>query len=141
MTEPGRLGFVASILPELDASSMEEAVREMVSSLVMKRALTEHTGHCVLDAITEHEQLTTIELGCGIAIAYARYPGIDCALGAFARSEAGLEANSQPVNLVFLLVSPTSRPAEHLRALQEIATYLKAFDGTPSAEEKPEGHA
>lgn len=141
ITESGRLAFVDSILPELQANSMEEALCEMVSSLVMKRALTEQSGTCVLEALAGREQLTSTEPGCGIAIAYARYSGIDHVRGAFARSEAGLETNSQTgrsVNLVFLVVSPASRPADHLCALQAIARYLKAFDRSPPSAEKSE---
>lgn len=131
MTESGRLTFVASILPELQARSMDEALREIVGSLVVKRVLTERTGHSVLDSLSDHEPVISIELGCGIAIAYARDAGIDDVLGAFARSEVGLDSgnwNGNSVNLVFLVVSPASRPAEHLRALQAIAGYLKVFD-------------
>ena len=145
MTESGKLTFVASILPELRVTSKEAALREIVGSLVAKQALTEHTGQSVLDAISNREQLTSTELGCGIAIAYARYAGIDYVLGAFARSEAGLDFGSrtgQPVNLVFLVVSPASQPAEHLHALQAIAKYLKAFDGNlDSVESQNDSHA
>lgn len=93
--------------------------------------LTGHTREAVLAALNEREKLGSTGLGAGIAVPHGRVEGLDRVHGAFARlaSPVDFEAvDGQPVDLVFMLLSPPDAGVEHLKALAAASRALRDRD-------------
>jgi mannitol/fructose-specific phosphotransferase system IIA component (Ntr-type) len=70
----------------------------------------------------EHEISTNV--GFGVAIPHARCPNLDCPLVVFARSRDGVifdGQSSDPVHLLFLLITPAEQPDIQVLLLSQIA--------------------
>jgi len=81
----------------------------------------------VVNQIIERETEMSTGIGYGIAIPHARVPGIDRLYMASARSPDGLEWNSLddlPVNLIFMMISPTNTSTEHTHALLTLSQIM-----------------
>jgi PTS system fructose-specific IIA component/PTS system nitrogen regulatory IIA component len=82
----------------------------------------------ILAAILEREDLGSTGIGHGVAVPHAKCAGISHALGAVAEFPAGVDFESldrKPVRVVYLIISPKNRPAEHLRVLESIAQHIR----------------
>jgi nitrogen PTS system EIIA component len=78
----------------------------------------------ILGSLNEREQLGSTGFGQGVAIPHARIDGLDRIYGLFARLGEPVDykaIDGRPVDLVFLLLSPTDAGAEHLKALASIS--------------------
>jgi PTS system nitrogen regulatory IIA component len=78
----------------------------------------------ILASLNEREQLGSTGFGQGVAIPHSRIDGLDRIYGLFARLGEPVEykaIDARPVDLVFLLLSPTDAGAEHLKALASIS--------------------
>lgn len=78
----------------------------------------------ILASLNEREQLGSTGFGQGVAIPHARIEGLDRIYGLFARLGEPVDykaIDGRPVDLVFLLLSPTDAGAEHLKALASIS--------------------
>ena len=85
----------------------------------------------VFDALLERESLGSTGFGKGIAFPHARIPGVKKVKAFFARLETPIDFESiddQPVDLVFLLISPEDSGADHLSALATISATMKQED-------------
>jgi PTS system fructose-specific IIA component/PTS system nitrogen regulatory IIA component len=84
----------------------------------------------ILAAILEREELGSTGIGRGVAVPHAKCDGISRLFGAVAEFPAGVDFESldrRPVRVVYLIVSPKNRPAEHLRILESIAQHLRRW--------------
>ena len=82
----------------------------------------------IVAALNERERLGSTGFGNGIAIPHGKLPGLDRVFGYFARLNAPIEFQSVdnlPVDLVFLLLSPTDAGADHLKALAGVSRALR----------------
>jgi PTS system nitrogen regulatory IIA component len=78
----------------------------------------------VLASLNEREQLGSTGFGHGVAIPHARIDGLERIYGLFARLGEPVDykaIDEKPVDLVFLLLSPTDAGADHLKALASIS--------------------
>jgi PTS system nitrogen regulatory IIA component len=78
--------------------------------------------------ILKREELGSTGVGDGVAIPHARISGLNRPFGLLARLHKPVDFNSidgQPVDLVFLLLLPTSAPGDHLNALAAVARRLR----------------
>ncbi len=78
----------------------------------------------VLSSITEREQLGSTGFGQGVAIPHGKIDGLKRIYCLFVRLAEPLDykaIDGRPVDLVFLLLSPTDAGAEHLKALAAIS--------------------
>jgi PTS system nitrogen regulatory IIA component len=92
------------------------------------------------DKITAHilkrEELGSTGLGGGVAIPHARIADVKKPFGILARLKSAIEFNaidSQPVDLVFLLLLPTAPAGDQLNALALAARRLRDPDTTRKA--------
>ena len=79
-------------------------------------------------AIAAREDLGSTGVGAGIAIPHARLDGLARMIGLFARLERPVDWRSvdgKPVDLVFLLLSPSGSDSEHLSALALVTRRLR----------------
>ena len=120
-----------AIIPDLKASSKEEAIREMVGGL--RRAGKVHADHDpqIVAAILKREELGSTGIGRGVAVPHTKHASVDSLICTVAISRSGLDFASldgEDVYILFLLVSPPDRPGDHLRGLETITRHLKSDD-------------
>ena len=78
----------------------------------------------LLATVTEREQLGSTGFGQGVAIPHGKIDGLARIYGLFARLSEPIDykaIDGKPVDLVFLLLSPTDSGADHLKALAAIS--------------------
>ena len=86
--------------------------------------------------ILKREELGSTGLGGGVAIPHARIADVKKPFGILARLKSAIEfdaIDSQPVDLVFLLLLPTATASEQLNALALVARRLRDADTTRNA--------
>lgn len=79
--------------------------------------------------LLEREKLGTTALGEGVAVPHCKIEGLDAVVVAVGTFRKGIDfeaADGQPVQLLFLVISPESEPAAHLRSLAAISKWVKA---------------
>jgi nitrogen PTS system EIIA component len=117
-----------AILVDLQATTKEAAIREIVRSLVEAGRLAEADLDGVARAILNREELGSTGIGQGVAVPHTRHPKVDRLVGTVALSRRGVDfaaLDGEPVDILFLLVSPPNQPGDHLRALENISRHLK----------------
>lgn len=117
-----------AIVVDLQAVGKEEAIREIVRSLHTAGKLAESEIDSVSRAILSREELGSTGIGQGVAVPHTRHPTVDRLIGTVALSPRGVDfaaLDGEPVDILFLLVSPPNQPGDHLRALENISRHLK----------------
>ena len=117
-----------AILVDLQATSKEAAIREIVGSLATAGRLDPADTDGVARAILNREELGSTGIGQGVAVPHTRHPKADRLIGTVAISRRGVDfaaLDGEPVDIFFLLVSPPNQPGDHLRALENISRHLK----------------
>ena len=82
----------------------------------------------VVERLTERERLGSTGFGSGIAIPHGKIDQLDHVVGVFARLAQPVDFASiddEPVDLVFMLLSPTDAGAAHLKALAQVSRLLR----------------
>ena len=82
----------------------------------------------IFETLVERERLGTTGVGSGIAIPHGRMAEAKTISGIFARLENGIDyeaVDSQPVDLVFMLLAPENAGADHLKALAKVSRLLR----------------
>lgn len=117
-----------AILPRVHASSKRQALQSICDALAEAAGLD---GRSVFDAVQLRERLSGTGMGEGVAIPHARSAGITHPIGAFARFDPPVDFDAldgRPCDLVFLLLAPADRGADHLKALAKVARFLRKPD-------------
>jgi nitrogen PTS system EIIA component len=117
-----------AILVDLQATGKEDSIREIVRSLHNAGKLAESELDSVARAILSREELGSTGIGQGVAVPHTRHPTVDHLIGTVAISRRGVDfaaLDGEPVDILFLLVSPPNQPGDHLRALENISRHLK----------------
>ena len=117
-----------AILVDLQATVKEDVIREIVGSLSAAGKLAEADRDGVTRAILSREELGSTGIGQGVAVPHTRHPKADRLIGTVALSRHGVEfaaLDGDPVDILFLLISPPNQPGDHLRALENISRHLK----------------
>jgi len=117
-----------AVIPNLQAVDKEDVIRKMVSSLKDCGAVSEEHEEGIVDALMKRERLGTTGIGRGVAVPHTKHSSVNklvCALGLVPDGVDFQALDGEPVYIVFLLVSPSDRPGEHLRGLEYISRHLK----------------
>ena len=117
-----------AVAVDLQATTKEEAIREIVAGLRDAGRLGEGDLDGVIRAILNREELGSTGIGQGVAVPHTRHPSVDRLIGTVALSRRGVDFSAldgDPVDILFLLVSPPNQPGDHLRALENISRHLK----------------
>lgn len=115
-----------AILPALKVQSKKQLLQELAARAHMVARLPERR---IFDTLMEREKLGTTGVGAGIAIPHGRLAEAKTITGIFARLEPPIEyeaVDSQPVNLVFMLLAPENAGADHLKALARVSRLLRS---------------
>ena len=117
-----------SISSDLVATTKEEAIREIVDLLTKNGHLKADQSESIFAAIMKREELGSTGIGNGVAVPHTKHPSVDQMVGTVAVSKSGIDfaaIDREPVDILFLLVSPPDRPGDHLRALESISRHLR----------------
>ncbi len=118
------------VTPEAVASGVTAGSKKKLFALLADLSASSYG----LDAVTvaaqlaARERLGTTGFGGGIAIPHARIEGLETVRGAMIRLDRPIDfgaVDDSPVDLVFMLLSPVTAGAEHLKALARVSRRLR----------------
>jgi PTS system nitrogen regulatory IIA component len=117
-----------AIIPALRVNSKKQLLQELAAKAAELSGQSERT---ILETLQQRERLGSTGVGDGVAIPHGKLPKLAKLFGVFARLERGVDfeaLDSQPVDLVFLLLAPETAGADHLKALARVARLLREPD-------------
>ena len=119
--------FVApnAVIPALKVTSKKQAIQELAARAA---ELTEQSEKEILEILLQREKLGSTGVGSGVAIPHGKLPKLGRLFGLFARLQRPIDfeaLDSQPVDLIFLLLAPEAAGADHLKALARVARQLR----------------
>jgi CPA2 family monovalent cation:H+ antiporter-2 len=109
---------------QLVAQSGTEAIRELVHLVPARSLPPGHNHGQVLQLALQREAEFSTDLGNGVAVPHARCPQLPSPAIVLGRSSDGLMFGAQatePVHLVFLLLTPAEKPEMQLALLGQVA--------------------
>lgn len=127
-TQPMRLSeFLRSdfVLSRLEASDVEGVVRE-VSACAEAAGVA--PGSVVFEKLLERERAHSTVMGAGLAIPHATVPGLDRPVIGVALARDPIQfgpSGSDPVRVLFVLLSPPGREREHVKLLARICRLIR----------------
>lgn len=114
-----------AIIPRLAATSRRQALQVLADALAKASGID---ARAAFEAVLMRERLSGTGMGEGVAIPHANAPGLERPIGAFARLEPAQDFNAmdgRPADLVFMLLTPINRGADHLKALARVSRFLR----------------
>lgn len=114
-----------AVLPRLIATSRRQALQVLADALAKSSGVD---ARAAFDAVLMRERLSGTGMGEGVAIPHAPVAGVVRPIGAFARLDPAQDfeaMDGRPADLVFMLISPPDRSADHLKALARISRLLR----------------
>jgi PTS system nitrogen regulatory IIA component len=128
MNDLSDLVLADAILPRLVTTSRRQALSLMAEALVKAGG---GDARAVFEAALMRERLSGTGMGEGVASPHAQMQGVERPLGAFARLDPPHDfgaMDGRPADLVFLLITPADRGADHLKALARVSRFLRRAD-------------
>lgn len=116
----------STIYLDLKGLTKQEIIDELITILDRAGFLLDKTA--VREAVIERESKLSTGLGAGVAVPHGKTSGVNRLVGAFGIKREGIHfdaADGQPVKLFFMLVSPPSVSGPHVKALAQIAKFLR----------------
>jgi nitrogen PTS system EIIA component len=117
-----------AIIPELQASDRNSAIRELVTSLAAGGAIPNDAVEEIIAALIKREQNGSTGFGKGVAVPHVKHAKIKKMAGTIGRSGDGIDfaaLDHQPVYSIVLLLSPENQPQQHLQAMNIIFSNLQ----------------
>lgn len=117
------------VLPELTASTKQEALAELLAPVVKKNPSLD--AEEVFNVLMEREALGTTGIGNGIAIPHGKLSSLDKIVVVAGRSFDGLDFDAldqKPCKIFFMVLAPENVAGTHLRILAQISRLLKDED-------------
>lgn len=112
-----------AIVARLTSAERDAAITELIDTLIGCGAAPEHLRQELVSRVLEREVRGSTGFGRGIAVPHVKHKNVTRMAAAVGLSQPGIDFNSvdkQPVYSVFLLVSPSDQPEEHLHAMEVI---------------------
>jgi nitrogen PTS system EIIA component len=117
-----------AILPSLKAKDKKSAIGELVQAARKANESEKFVVNDIVEAIFAREKIGTTGVGGGVGIPHAKIEGVKGVIGAFGRSESGMDfsaVDGQQVHILFLILAPPSKGEGYQQALQKIIGALK----------------
>jgi nitrogen PTS system EIIA component len=117
-----------AIIPDLKAAAKEAVIRELVFGVRDAGHFGGGEPEDIVKAVLKRELLGSTGIGRGVAIPHSKHTAVDRLIGTVAISKGGVgfdALDGEPVHVFVLLISPQDRPADHLRALENVARALR----------------
>jgi nitrogen PTS system EIIA component len=115
----------AGVVAHLRAANKRQALQELARRAA---SLTGRQERAIFEILLERERLGTTGIGGGTAIPHGRLADLPRIVGLFARLEKPVDfeaIDNQPVDLIFLLLTPAGAGADHLKALARVSRLLR----------------
>jgi len=128
MHDLGDLIAPEAILPRLAAVSRRQALMTMAETIAPVAGVN---ARVAFDAVLMRERLAGTGVGEGVAIPHAAVAGVSRPIGVFARLDIPQNFDAldgRACDLVFLLLAPVDRGADHLKALARVSRYFRRAD-------------
>jgi fructose-specific phosphotransferase system IIA component len=119
---------VKAINADLQATTKESVIKELVDGLVKAGRIGENDEKGIIAAVMKREELGSTGIGRGVAVPHTKHASVERLVGTVGVSRKGVDFSSldgEEVQIFFLLVSPPDRPGDHLRALENISRKLR----------------
>jgi nitrogen PTS system EIIA component len=118
------------ITPQSVVAGLRVATKRQLLQELAKRAapLARLDEKVIFETLVERERLGSTGIGGGTAVPHGRLPKLERMFAFFARLEKPIPFESvddQPVDLVFLLLTPDTAGADHLKALARVSRLLR----------------
>jgi PTS system nitrogen regulatory IIA component len=113
------------VIAQLRVGNKKQALQEIARRAATQTGVAERR---IYDVLSERERLGSTGIGMGVAVPHGRLPGLSRLHGVFARLEKPVEfeaVDDQPVDLIFLLLTPDAAGADHLKALARVSRLLR----------------
>jgi PTS system nitrogen regulatory IIA component len=123
--ELGDLISPQAVFPSLKVKNKKQALQELANKAA---ALTGLDDRSIYDTLLQRERLGSTGVGQGLAIPHGRVAELPHILTVFAKLEDPIDfeaLDSEPVDLIFLLLAPEHAGADHLKALARISRLLR----------------
>ena len=120
-----------SIIADLQTTDRDEAIKELINKLVDTGVAPAEIREDLIQRVLDRESKHSTGFGRGVAVPHVKHPDIQTMSAAIGISKSGIDFNSldkQPVYTIFLLLSPQSKPEEHLQAMEVIFKNLSKED-------------
>ena len=117
-----------AIISDLAAETRDEALAEIVRSVVQAGCIEPDTVDSVMEALLRREEIGSTCIGHGVAIPHAKHEAVRQLVGAYAHSSRGVDFASfdgTPVRAVFLLLWPEGVIGPHLEAIATVSQALR----------------
>src|SRR5947209_13758650 len=114
-----------AVLPALRAGSKKQLLQDLAAKAAELCGQSERT---ILERLQQREKLGSTGVGNGVAIPHGKLAKLDKLFVLFARLARPVDfeaLDSQPVDLVFLLLAPEGAGADHLKALARVARLMR----------------
>lgn len=118
------------IFPDLLPQDRDAVLRELAGRIAGQGLVRDPED--LFHKLREREQLGSTGIGSGVAIPHCKLPGLSHGVVAIGMVPGGVEfgaADGQPVRLLFVVLSPSASPAEHLQVLATISRWIKGHAG------------
>ena len=115
------------IFPDLPAADRPQVLRAFADRIAGLGLVK--SGAELFQRLWEREQLGSTGIGAGIAIPHCKLQGLAHGVVAVGLVANGVDfgaPDGKPVKVLFLVVSPSGAPAEHLQILAAISRWVRA---------------
>src|SRR4051812_2014962 len=132
------------IITDLRATNRWEAIDELINNLVTTGRIKPEHREAIVAVVKKRESSMSTGIGFGIGIPHASTDLIYEVVGAFGRSQKGVNfdaLDNQPVNLVMLFLVPQGQFQKHLHTLAKIAKLLHKKEFRQALEAAPNSQA
>ena len=114
-----------TVLEGVKAQSKKKLIGDLSAQMAKVAGLD---TNAVFETLWEREKLSSTGVGQGIAIPHGRMAKLDKIVGLFAHLDEAIDfeaIDEAPVDLVFVLLTPSDAGADHLKALARISRLLR----------------
>jgi PTS system nitrogen regulatory IIA component len=120
--------FGSVILLDVSASDKKDILSTLVAAVSKRHRINKKQQSLLLSKVIAREELGSTGIGSGAAVPHAKIKGVSRLLGAFARTAEPLDydaVDGEPVQLVFLLLSPEDAATGYLEALSALSRAIR----------------
>ena len=121
----------AALIGDLEAKTKEAALKELLTAAQVAGAFPAAAAKGLQKRLGDREAIGSTGLGNGVAVPHVKGDEVQKVALVLARCKKGLEWQSidgRPVQVLFLLVSPSGDPELHLQCLRWIAGLARNAD-------------
>ncbi|MEC7584416.1 MAG: PTS sugar transporter subunit IIA [Planctomycetota bacterium] len=121
----------ATILPGLEASTKEAALKELLQAALDAEVFPKKRSAALKKRLNDREAMGSTGLGNGVAVPHFKHDDVTQSSVVVARAGDGIEweaIDGEPVTIMFLVMSPTADPDSHLQCLRWISTLARNGD-------------